>query len=153
VPLVDNDRGSSTIEDVMRKVLLVLAMALAAAASPALSRTKGSPDMKSRLDGTWELLSGQPLPNGTRDIKILSGGHFMFAAYDLQTGKPLYAAGGTYVLDGNSYSEHLDFGTDTLAALVGKNQSFTVTVRRDSFTQTGTLTNGKPLSEVWKRAY
>lgn len=65
--------------------------------------------MNRQLDGAWELLCGQPLPKGARDIKILSGGTFLFAAYDTETGKPLYAAGGTYTLDGNAYTEHMDF--------------------------------------------
>ena len=108
--------------------------------------------MNRQLDGTWELLSGQPLPKGARDIKILSGGNFMFAAYDTETGKPLYAAGGTYRLDGDSYTEHMSFASDRIApGLVGKDQSFTIKVSGDTFTQTGTLTNGKALSEVWKR--
>jgi hypothetical protein len=123
-----------------------------AAVLNASSQTNGSPAMKSQLDGTWELLSGQPLPKGARDIKILSGGHFIFAAYDTQTGKPLYAAGGTYVLNGNSYTEHMDFASDKIAAgLIGKDQTFTVEVHGDTFVQTGTLTNGKALSERWKR--
>jgi len=134
------------------KLLFAFATALAATALPALSQTNGGPAMKSQLDGTWELLSGQPLPKGARDIKILSGGRFMFAAYDTQTGKPLYAAGGTYSLDGSSYTEHMDFASEKIAAgLIGKDQSFTVKMSGDEFTQTGTLSNGKPLSEVWKR--
>jgi len=107
--------------------------------------------MKGPLDGAWELLSGQPLPNGARDLKILSEGHFMFAAYDTQTGKPLYAAGGTYILDGGAYTEHMDFASDKLTSLIGKDQSFTVNLDGDTFTQAGTLSNGKPLSEKWKR--
>src|SRR3569833_2115926 len=74
----------------------------------ALSWTNRSGEMKSQLDGTWELLSGQPLPKGARDIKILSGGHFIFAAYDTETGQPLYAAGGTYNLKGSSYTGHME---------------------------------------------
>jgi hypothetical protein len=108
--------------------------------------------VNSKLDGTWELLSGQPLPEGTRDIKMLSGGHFMFAAYDTHTGRPLYAAGGTYEVNWNSYVEHMDFASDRLPpGLVGKDQSFTVEMRGDTFTQNGTLSNGKPLTEKWKR--
>jgi hypothetical protein len=108
--------------------------------------------MNNQLDGTWELVSGQPLPAGARDVKILSGGHFMFAAYDTKSGHPLYAAGGTYVLNENSYIERMDFASEKIAAgLVGRDQSFTLKVDGDTFTQTGTLTNGKHLSEVWKR--
>jgi len=108
--------------------------------------------MNDELEGTWELLSGQPLPEGTRDIKILSAGHFMFAAYDTASGNPLYAAGGTYELNGSSYVEHMDFASDKLPpGLVGKDQSFTVEIAGDTFTQKGTLSNGKPLMEKWKR--
>ena len=110
--------------------------------------------MNDQLEGTWELLSGQPLPEGIRDVKILSGGHFMFAAYDTRTGEPLYSAGGTYRLDGTSYVEHMEFASGKLpVGLVGKDQSFTVDVDADTFTftQRGMLSNGKPLMEKWKR--
>ena len=118
----------------------------------ASSQTNGSDAKKSQLDGTWELVSGQQLPKGGRDIKIISGGHFIFVAYDTKKGKPLYTGGGTYILNGSSYTEHMDFASDVIATgLVGKEQRFTVKLDGDTFTQTGTLTNGKPLSEVWKR--
>ena len=135
----------------MKKVLLVFATALTAV-SPAFSQTNGSHAKKSQLDGTWELVSGQPLPEGARDIKIISGGHFIFVACDTEKGKPLYTGGGTYILNGSSYAEHIDFASDEISAgLVGKDQPFTVKVDGDTFTQTGTLSNGKDLSETWKR--
>src|SRR5690242_2180666 len=94
-------------EDIVNKILLVLGIALAAsfiARSPITS----SQAKKSSLDGTWELVPGQQLPRGARDIKIFSGGHSIFVAYDTETGKPLYTGGGTYIRNGNSYSEHID---------------------------------------------
>src|SRR5206468_6525929 len=99
--------------------------------------------MNDELDGTWELVSGQPLPEGTRDIKMLAGGHFMFAAYDTRTGKPLYSAGGRYAVEEESYIEHMDFASDKLADLVGRKQIFTVEVDGNTFIQRGTLSNGK----------
>jgi len=105
-----------------------------------------------QLDGTWELVSGQPLPEDARDIKIFSGRHFIFVAYDTKHGRPLYTGGGTYSLSGDSYSEHIDFASDKIAeGLVGKDQTFAVQIGQDSFTQQGTLSNGKPLREVWRR--
>ena len=133
------------------KTLIALPITLAAVAL-AWSQTSGSHAKKSQLDGVWELLSGQPLPKGARDIKVILEGRFIFAAYDTENGRPLYTAGGTYVLNGSSYTEHMDFASDVIATgLVGKDQQFTVKLDGDTFTQTGTLTNGKPLSEVWKR--
>lgn len=135
----------------MKKILLVLGIALAGACL-ALSKTNGSDMKKSQLDGTWELVSGQPLPKGARDIKIISAEHFIFVAYDTENGKPLYTGGGTYILNGNSYTEHMDFASDVIATgLIGKDQQFTVKINGDTFVQTGTLTNGKPLTETWKR--
>jgi hypothetical protein len=133
------------------KLLIVLPITLAAVVL-AWSHTTGSHAKKAQLDGAWELVSGQPLPKGARDIKVLSAGHVMFVAYDTETGKPLYTGGGTYILNGSSYTEHMDFASDVIAAgLIGKDQQFTVKLNGDRFTQTGTLTNGKLLSEVWKR--
>ena len=135
----------------MKKVLLVSAIAFAAV-SLARSQIRGSYAMKSQLDGTWELVSGQSLPKGARDIKIISGGHFIFVAYDTEKGKPLYRGGGTYILNASAWTEHVDFGSDEIfAGLVGKDQPFTVKIDGDVFTQTGTLLNGKGLSETWKR--
>ena len=135
----------------MKKVLLIFAIALTAVFL-ASSQTNGSDAKKSQLDGTWELVSGQQLPKGARDIKIISGGHFIFVAYDTEKGKPLYTGGGTYILNGSSYTEHIAFASDEISAgLVGKDQPFTVKVDGDTFIQTGTLSNGKGLSETWKR--
>ena len=88
---------------------------------------------------------------GGTGYQDFSGGHFIFTAYDTQTGKPLYTAGGTYNLNGSSYTEHMDFASDKIADLVGEDQSFTVEVRGDRLTQIGTLSNGKALSERFKR--
>jgi hypothetical protein len=54
----------------MKKIVFAIALA---AVFPALSQTRGSGAEKSQLDGTWELVSGQQLPKGARDIKIISG--------------------------------------------------------------------------------
>jgi hypothetical protein len=107
--------------------------------------------MQSQLDGAWLLTSGQPLPRGVRDVKNIAGGRFMVAADDVATGQPLYSAGGSFTLDGGVYTEHMDFASERLASLVGKDQSFTVSIDGDTFTQEGVLSNGGPLREVWKR--
>jgi len=119
----------------MKKGVLIFAIALAAV-FVAFSQTKGSDAKKNQLEGTWELVSGQPLPKGTRDIKMISGGHFIFVAYNTEKGKPLYTGGGTYILNGSSYTEHMDFASDQISAgLIGKDQPFTVKIDGDTFTQ------------------
>jgi hypothetical protein len=78
------------LKEFMKKVSLVLAITLGAVFF-AWSQTNGGQAKKSELDGTWELVAGQQLPKGAREI------------------------------DG------------------------------DTFKQAGTLSNGKGLSETWKR--
>ena len=134
----------------MTKISLILAIAFGAVLF-ATSQTNGGQAKKSQLDGAWELVAGQQLPKGARDIKIISVGHFIFAAYDTAKGELLYTAGGTYVLNGSSYTEHLDFGDKVSAGIVGKDQQFTVKIDGDTFMQAGTLSNGKALLETWKR--
>lgn len=47
----------------------------------------------------------------------------------------------------------MDFASDEIGAgLIHKDERFTVNVvDGDTFKQTGTLSNGKPLAEAWKR--
>ena len=134
----------------MKKVSLVLAIALGAVFF-AWSQANGGQAKKSPLDGTWELVAGQQLPKDAREIKIISGGHFIFAAYDTEKGELLGTGGGTYHLTASSYTEHVDFGDKISPGVVGKDQHFTVKMDGDTFVQTGTLSNGKGLSETWKR--
>ena len=55
-------------------------------------------------------------------------------------------------MDGNSYTEHVDFMSEEISAgIVGKDQPFTVKLDGDTLTQTGALSNGQSLSESWKR--
>ncbi len=136
----------------MKKFLAVFAVALTAVLV-AWSQTSGDNAQKGQIEGTWEMASGQQLPKGTRDIKIISGGHFVWVIYDTEKGKPLYTGGGTYTLNGHSYTEHVDFMSGEISAgIVGKDQPFTVKVDGDTLTQTGTLSSGETLSEAWKRA-
>ncbi len=135
----------------MKKVLISFAAALTAVFL-AWSQTNGDHAKKGRLEGTWEMISGQQWPKGTRDIKIISGRHFVWVAYETQKGKPLYTGGGTYFLNGASYTEHVDFMSDEISrGIVGKDQSFTLQVNGDTLTQTGALSNGQSLSETWRR--
>lgn len=151
-PLKISAAQSGVIYSTMKRLFLGFAIVLAVVFL-AWSQTTTVHGMKNQLDGTWELVSGQPLPEGTRDIKIISGRHFIFVAYDAETGKPRYTGGGTYTLMGTSYTEHIDFMSDEISAgMIGKDQSFTVKVDANTFTQTGVLSSGKNLSEVWKRA-
>lgn len=50
--------------------------------------------------------------------------------------------------------EHINFASDLISAgLIGKDQAFTVKPGGDTFTKTGVLSNGKDLSDAWKRVH
>lgn len=73
--------------------------------------------------GTWKLISGTTIEGQdtvftdyTKDqemIKIINDSHFAFLRHDLNQGKDSSAVfvsgGGTYTLEGNKYTEHLEY--------------------------------------------
>ncbi len=99
--------------------------------------------------GTWQLISGTLVEkNDTtvtdytknkKFIKIINGSHFAFLGHDLTKGKDSTAffssGGGTYSLDGNTYTENLEFCNDR----VWEHNSFpfTITISNDTLVQKG----------------
>ena len=103
----------------------------------------------SRLNGTWQLISGVTITKGDssftdytkgqRMIKIINDSHFAFLKHDVNTPKDsslhFDAGGGSYTLTGDQYTEHLDFYNDK--NWEGKTFNFTVTLSNDTLTQKG----------------
>ncbi len=101
------------------------------------------------IAGTWQLISGTLIEkNDTtvtdytknkRFIKIINNSHFAFLGHDLNKGKDSTAffssGGGTYSLDGNTYTEHLEFCSDR----VWEHNSFpfTISMNNDTLVQRG----------------
>ncbi|MBS1665584.1 MAG: hypothetical protein JST68_31380 [Bacteroidetes bacterium] len=100
--------------------------------------------------GTWRLVSGTTITKGvsevtdyysknTRMLKIINGTHFTFIKHDINSPKDssnhFDAGGGSYTLDGNQYTEHLDFYGDK--NWEGKTFTFTVTINGDTLVQRG----------------
>ncbi len=100
------------------------------------------------LEGTWRLISGTTIIKNdttvtdyTRDqkmIKIINATHFAFLKHDLTHGKDsaIYESGaGKYTLEGNQYTEHLDFCN--AREWEGHTFNFTVSINKDTLLQTG----------------
>jgi hypothetical protein len=140
----------------MKRVLLVFAIALTTVLL-AWSQTNNDQANKGQVEGTWELVSSRwppAPPKGSRQIKMFSGGHFVFVRYETEKGKPIYVGGGTYTLNGSSYTEHVEFMSESISAgIVGKDHQFTVKVEGDTLTQKGFLSGagGSRVEETWKR--
>ena len=97
------------------------------------------------LNGTWQLVSGTTITKGVsaftdytknqRMIKIINGTHFAFLKHSIQKDSALNfdAGGGSYTLNGDKYTEHLDFYNDR--NWEGKSFNFTVSIKNDTLTQ------------------
>jgi hypothetical protein len=108
--------------------------------------------------GTWKLASYKystsgnfvPVAKGDQHIKLITETHFMWAETDSATRKVSGMAGGTYTLNGNTYTESIDFGID-MDNYLGRNQTFTILVEGDLLFLSGVLSDGYHVEEVWKR--
>lgn len=101
------------------------------------------------IQGTWKLFSGTLIEKGdtvmtdyTKTlsfIKIINETHFAFLKHDLNKGKDSTASfgagGGSYVLKGNEYTEHLEYCNDR--NWEGHDFTFTLTVSNDTLVQSG----------------
>lgn len=101
------------------------------------------------IEGTWQLISGTLVEKGDttltdytvdrRMIKILNKTHFSFLNHDLQQGKDstasFIAGGGTYTLNGDQYTEYLEYCSDR--SWEGNTFAFTVKLQGDTLIQQG----------------
>ncbi|HEX6227074.1 MAG TPA: hypothetical protein VFZ52_21795 [Chryseolinea sp.] len=103
-----------------------------------------------QLEGTWQLRSGTIIEKDDTTvteyskkqsmIKIINKTHFAFLNHDLKKGKDstaLFAAGGgVYTLDGDQYTEYLEYCS--AREWEGNTFQFTVKVSGDTLRQSGT---------------
>ncbi len=109
----------------------------------------GSSAPSIRLKGTWRLLSGTTITKGvssvtdytkgTKFIKIVNDSHFAFLKHDLNPVKDssnhFDAGGGSYTLNGDEYTENLDYYSDH--NWEGKPFKFKVSIVGDTLIQRG----------------
>src|ERR1700760_4504307 len=109
------------------KRLLVYAVAMIVAVAAFAGAKLATPGTShDQIVGTWKLesadYSGQPKAAGTTQIKMCSKGRYMWVQYDSAKNKTLGSGTGSYVLNGNSFTEHvelLDVNGPGAAAYVG----------------------------------
>ena len=135
---------------------LIVSIAIGAAIFAGL---QGCTQHKSNpLEGTWELVDAKYTPSDPtfslssyRQIKILTNNHWVFLAQDksspkltngsdaelLAAAKTFSAGGGTYTLDGDAYTEHVEFFYTP--NVVGATLKFKIKFEGDEWIQTGTM--------------
>ena len=110
------------------------------------------------VEGSWEVSSVRFTdPDGTvRDVtvgrppglKILSPTHWAFV--ELRADSTVSAGGGRYEVDGDRYTEWVDYHGGK--SYIGKRIDFECRVEEDRWYQDGMLPDGTKLEEVYRRA-
>jgi thiol-disulfide isomerase/thioredoxin len=82
-------------------------------------------------------------------LKFFTGRYWTITEADPATGLTIYHHGGTYTLDGDKYTETVEYANPSTSSLIGQSFQFTMKTQGDTLTQTGI---GNPWTETWKRA-
>jgi hypothetical protein len=111
------------------------------------------------IQGTWQLVSSKYGPSASgftdfpeimRRIKVINETHFIWVQYDTLSRRVVSSAGGSYTMNGNTYTESLDFG-QSMDEYLKKSHAFTIKVEGDMLFQTGLLAPDYKIEEIWKR--
>ena len=109
--------------------------------------------------GTWQLVSAKygeakdfsDYPKERRRLKMITATHFTWVDYDTTTKKIGSSAGGAYVLKDGAYTETIEFVGEGMETYLDKKQAFTIKADGDKLTQSGQLSDGLKIEEVWQR--
>jgi WD40 repeat protein len=109
--------------------------------------------------GTWQLVSFKyndaenwsEAPKDQRRIRLVTETHFTWVNYETANGKAQTMAGGTYTFSEGKYIETIDFAGEGMTEYLGKKQAFTIRVEGDKWHQSGQLSDGTRIEEVWER--
>lgn len=118
-----------------------------------------SPAKKDAHLGTWKLVSTKygdakdftKRGDDTTRIKHITATHFTWVEVVTDSKKIVSGAGGKHTLEGTTYTETIDYAGEGMEAFVGKPQKFTVKIEGDKLHQSGVLSNGLKIEEVWER--
>lgn len=140
-------------------IVSIAALAIAVLTISAVSSASVSKKKTVSIEGTWQLESYKygPAQSGFIDVqdnrvrlKVINKTNFIWVDYNPGTGRVTQSAGGTYSLTGNTYTESLVFGLG-MDSYLGNKPVFTVKIEGDMLFQTGLLTEGYKIEEIWHR--
>lgn len=83
-------------------------------------------------------------------MKILSGNHFQWIAYNVVTKEMIATGGGTYTAEKGKYIEHIDYFSKTSES-VGKQIAFEYSFVNGDWRHKGQKSIGGALDECWSR--
>lgn len=138
------------------KALLMLALFVGAVSCVAEKGRK--PSGEADITGTWRLVYNNPardsavkeFPAEFTEIKQITDGHFSWMLNS--EGTVFNGAGGTYRLDGDTYTETIGYGLPHMVRFVGKQAVYKISVKQDTMRISGFLNDSIRVQEVWVRA-
>jgi hypothetical protein len=126
-----------------------------------LRSTENSSEKKTRnsITGTWQLDSYKYGPTSSSfakvtanrpHIKLITETTFLWATYNADTKEILESAGGVYTLDGDNYTESIDYGYN-MDNILGTKSQFKVKVEDGMLYITGDVNTGNSyhIEEIW----
>ncbi len=135
---------------VLAAVFLAMAAVLPVGADDPAPKEKAEPaELAKQLVGTW-VLDGTPPAQGAR-LKFFTGRHWAITEADPKTGKVVSHHGGTYALDGDTYTETVEYANENTASLIGKTFKFKVKVEAGVYKQ-AVIGDDNRFAEAWKRS-
>ena len=102
------------------------------------------PKAPEAIEGAWELEND----DGSKRIKLIAGGQWAITQYDPESGAVVFHHGGTYTLNGTTYTETIVFANENTLGMKGDSHQFEVSVEGDILRQRGI---GNPWNEDWQR--
>ncbi|HEY2146735.1 MAG TPA: hypothetical protein VGH32_02280 [Pirellulales bacterium] len=144
------------------RLILAIVVALVAFAAPldsnrnsagrANAADKAPATLAKDIVGVWALAGTPgdvkaPPATGGR-LKFIMKKSWTMTEADPNSGVVVYHHGGTFTLDGDKYTETVDYANDSTKELIGKTLHFKVKVNGDTLTQEGI---DNTFNEVWKR--
>jgi len=111
------------------------------------------------IQGTWRLVMFKygssasaftEVPAASQRLKMITDNYFIWVSVDSVKRTIGSSAGGRYTLEGNNYTEMLDFGIG-MSSYTGTQPTYTVKTEDDLLFLSGLLSPGYRIEEIWKR--
>ena len=152
--------GANMKKTYMKKTLLIIGAILTLTLTAALPGAEKPPKNADSHLGTWQLVSAKygdakefsDVSDSGPHIKMLTPDRFIWVIYDSKTKLISRSMGGSYRLQGSSYTETVEFFLPKgMKIYLGKEQTFTIRVEGDKLFQSGQLSDGMKIEEIWQR--
>ena len=144
----------------MKKTALIFSAVAALVFTTALVAQQAPEEISGTHLGTWKLVSTKygnatefsEYPKESQRVKLITATHFAWVDYDTQTKKVSSTAGGQFSLRDGVYTETIEFVGEGMEPYLGKKQEFTIKIDGDKLFQSGQLSDGLKIEEIWARA-